>query len=196
MLRRLGVRGKILATLAVPVLVLVLGAGYLVAAAYDTWQYSRLQSSYLGAAVVQDELIEALQEERWTSVSVATGRAVSAAELDEARKATDDALSKRERALRQMDLSDSVVVNKTMAEAARASEPAAIALTRSLVDQRVSWGTTGGGQNKTTANKLDVRDVDSRVVLTTNNVTNLDIYDFFVTRRRRHKCIRCETWGK
>ncbi len=145
MLRRLGVRGKILATLAVPVLVLVLGAGYLVAAEYDTWQYSRLQSSYLGAAVVQDELIEALQEERWTSVSVATGRAVSAAELDEARKATDDALSKRERALRQMDRkSDSVVVNKTMAEAARASEPAAIALTRSLVDQRVSWGTTGG----------------------------------------------------
>ncbi|NKX92603.1 HAMP domain-containing protein [Sanguibacter hominis ATCC BAA-789] len=146
MLRRLGVRGKILATLAVPVLVLVLGAGYLVVVAYDTWQYSRLQSSYLGAVVVQDELIGALQEERWTSVSVATGRTAYAAELGEARKATDDAISKLDRALRQMDRkSDSAAVNETMAEAVRAREPAAIALARSLVDQRVNWGTTGGG---------------------------------------------------
>ncbi len=146
MLRRLGVRGKILATLAVPVLVLVLGAGYLVVVAYDTWQYSRLQSSYLGAVVVQDELIGALQEERWTSVSVATGRTAYAAELGEARKATDDAISKLDRALRQMDRkSDSAAVNETMAEAVRAREPAAVALARSLVDQRVNWGTTGGG---------------------------------------------------
>ena len=44
--------------------------------------------------------------------------------------------------------------------------------TTGSISPDAGWGTTGGGQNKTTANKLDVRDVDSRVVLTTNNVTN------------------------
>jgi len=146
MLRRLGVRGKILATLAVPVLVLVLGAGYLVVSAYDTWQYSRLQASYLGAVAVQDELISALQQERWTSVAVATGRTAYAKGLDEARKATDDAVSKLDRALRQMDRkSDNAAVNETMARAVQSREPAQIELARSLVDERIGWGTSGGG---------------------------------------------------
>ncbi|PFG36728.1 signal transduction histidine kinase [Flavimobilis soli] len=146
MLRRLGVRGKILATLAVPVLVLVLGAGYLVVSAYDTWQYSRLQTSYLGVVVVEDDLIDALQQERWSSVAVATGRTAFVKDLAAARKATDDAVSKLDRALRQMDRkSDNAAVNETMARAVQTRQPEQLALARSLVDERIGWGTSGGG---------------------------------------------------
>ena len=64
MLRRLGVRGKILATLGVPVLVLVVAFGLLSLRAFDTFDQARLQNRFVSLVAGQERFIAAMQNER------------------------------------------------------------------------------------------------------------------------------------
>src|SRR5665811_1490839 len=67
MLRRLGIRGKILAVLAVPLLVLFTAAGILSAQAWDQSRRAAAVQTLLTALGDSRELVGALQVERDTS---------------------------------------------------------------------------------------------------------------------------------
>jgi len=91
MLRRLGIRGKVLAALAGPVLALMLIAGLL------SWQSASVARSSGDSGVIADLLIPhadvviALQGERTQATALAAGR--SGSDVDTARAATDRAIA-------------------------------------------------------------------------------------------------------
>ncbi|MBD9699235.1 nitrate- and nitrite sensing domain-containing protein [Flavimobilis sp. GY10621] len=97
MLRRLGVRGKILVTLGVPVLVLVVAFGLLSLRAFDTFDQARLQNRFVSLVAGQERLIGAVQNERDTAMRIAHLGAAAPEELKaalETAQATTDAALK------------------------------------------------------------------------------------------------------
>ncbi|GAA2518665.1 ATP-binding protein [Rarobacter incanus] len=91
MLRRLSVRGKILATLAVPIIVLIAAAAIVavqsVTSALDGRQYEKLART----TPVHDELMAAIQNEYSLTLDKISGGKVDAEDLSTARAATDKA---------------------------------------------------------------------------------------------------------
>lgn len=89
MLRRLSVRGKILATLAVPIIVLIAATALIavqaVTAALDGRQYELLART----TPVHDELMAAIQNEFTTTLRVVDGEEVPEDEFAQARATTD-----------------------------------------------------------------------------------------------------------
>ncbi|WP_278235591.1 nitrate- and nitrite sensing domain-containing protein [Isoptericola sp. AK164] len=110
MLRRLGVRGKILATLAVPIFVLML------AAAYISW--GALQDAV--SADQTSELVDSLEAQDAAGTAVATERALAIAALNgadgameqlvAAQEQTDEAVDARDEELRALE-TDALSVN-------------------------------------------------------------------------------------
>ncbi len=89
MFGRLGVRGKILAVVAVPILVLVIAAGAVTFAAARTWDTARNTAQLLTISSASGNLATALESEREASVNFVdsfeqsdTGRRQSAAAVD------------------------------------------------------------------------------------------------------------------
>ncbi|QIK82274.1 ATP-binding protein [Sanguibacter sp. HDW7] len=95
MLRRLGVRGKILATLGVPVLVLIVAFGLLSLRAINTYNQADLQSRFTSLVAGQERFIAAVQNERDTAMRLAYAGSASSTELkaslEEAKVLTDTA---------------------------------------------------------------------------------------------------------
>src|SRR5918997_3530951 len=102
MLRRLGVRGKILATLAVPVFVLTAAAGWL---SYDSLQEdrrARQTSELVDSLKLQDGAGTAAAQERALNIAAMLGVPGMEQQLEAAYEQTDRALDARDAALRSL----------------------------------------------------------------------------------------------
>jgi len=91
MLRKLSVRGKILATLAVPVLVLFIAAAMFSLAAFDDAKVAGQAQGIVDLGPTIETATQALSDER--TVSVNTERGETTAKIVAARKVTDAALA-------------------------------------------------------------------------------------------------------
>ena len=94
MLRRLGIRGKVLAALSVPVLVLVALAGLVSLQSVNEAQTARTVTTLLETIQSSRVAVKALQDERLASMPYSEGNSSEGvvATMNEARKATDDAV--------------------------------------------------------------------------------------------------------
>jgi HAMP domain-containing protein len=110
MLRRLGVRGKILATLAVPIFVLVLAAGFISWGALQEAAEARQTSALVDSLEVQDTAGSAVATERGLAFAALNDVPGAMDALVEAQEQTDEALDGRDAALRELDL-DALSVN-------------------------------------------------------------------------------------
>jgi len=110
MLRRLGVRGKILATLGVPVLVLIVALGLLSARAFGDYGDARTQNRFTSLVAGQERFISAVQNERDTALRLAFAGASAPAELVEgleaAKQMSDMARAAFNQALEGAELTD------------------------------------------------------------------------------------------
>ncbi|WHP16428.1 sensor histidine kinase [Cellulomonas sp. ES6] len=104
MLRRLGIRAKVLAVLAVPVLVLLLAAGYIAAQSVDEARTAATVRDIVATLPQYSRAAQALQQERTLSVQEASDSALGG-NLTVSRSATDDAIAALGVALRSVDLS-------------------------------------------------------------------------------------------
>ncbi|QZN85450.1 nitrate- and nitrite sensing domain-containing protein [Cellulomonas sp. C5510] len=104
MLRRLGIRAKVLAVLAVPVLVLLLAAGYIAAQSVAEARTAATVRDIVATLPQYSRAAEALQQERTLSVQQASDSALGG-NLTVSRSATDDAVAALGVALRSVDLS-------------------------------------------------------------------------------------------
>lgn len=108
MLRRLGVRGKILATLGVPVLVLVVAFGLLSLRAVNTYDQARLQNRFVSLVAGQERFIAAVQNERDTAMRLAHLGAAAPEELkaalETAQATTDTAIKSFSAAMADAEL--------------------------------------------------------------------------------------------
>lgn len=106
MLRRLSVRGKILAALAVPVLVLFAAAAIISAQAIGSARDASQTSALVGALAAQDAAGTEIAAERTYSFLDATaGTEDSEAQMMAQREKTDKALDARDRAYEKLDTS-------------------------------------------------------------------------------------------
>jgi signal transduction histidine kinase len=103
MLRWLGVRGKILATLAVPVLVLAIAAAWISYGSLVTAQRAGQTSDVVDLLAVQDRAGSAVAAERSLSIAMSLGVPGAREQYDAAHAETDEALAERDRALRSAD---------------------------------------------------------------------------------------------
>jgi len=106
MLRRLSVRGKILAALAVPVLVLFVAAAYISSQAIAVTRDARAVHSLTAVFASQDAFLDAVQQERFAT-GEATSQGAGADAVDNVKKArnlTNTTLANRDKALRSLDL--------------------------------------------------------------------------------------------
>lgn len=101
MLRKLSVRGKILATLAVPVLVLFIAAAMFSLAAFDDARVARQAEGVVDLGPMIETATQALSDER--TVSVNTERGETTAKIVAARKVTDAALAELATAFEAVD---------------------------------------------------------------------------------------------
>jgi signal transduction histidine kinase len=99
MLRWLGVRGKILATLAVPVLVLAVAAAWISYDSLTTAQRAGQTSEVVDLLAVQDRAGSAVAAERSLSVAMSLGIPGAGEQYEAAHAETDAALEERDRAL-------------------------------------------------------------------------------------------------
>lgn len=104
MLRRLGIRAKVLAVLAVPVLVLLLTAAYITQQAVGEARTAATVSDVVDVLPLYARTAEALQQERTISMQLVGDRAVGGS-IQATREATDTSVSALETALRDVDLS-------------------------------------------------------------------------------------------
>ncbi|MCG7285168.1 nitrate- and nitrite sensing domain-containing protein, partial [Cellulomonas sp. ACRRI] len=104
MLRRLGIRTKVLAVLALPVLVLLLTAAFITAQSVGEARTAGTVRDVVTTMPLYARAAEALQQERTLSVQQATDAALGG-NLSAARSATDDAVAALGTALRDIDLS-------------------------------------------------------------------------------------------
>jgi anti-sigma regulatory factor (Ser/Thr protein kinase) len=104
MLRRLGIRTKVLAVLALPVLVLLLTAAYITTQSVGEARTAATVRDVVTTMPLYARAAEALQQERTLSVQQATDAALGGS-LSAARSATDDAVAALGTALRDIDLS-------------------------------------------------------------------------------------------
>lgn len=104
MLRRLGIRTKVLAVLALPVLVLLLTAAYITAQSVGDARTAANVSDIVDVLPQYARTAEALQQERTLSVQTVTGEALGG-NLDVARGATDEAIAALDAGLAEVALS-------------------------------------------------------------------------------------------
>ncbi|WP_309134025.1 ATP-binding protein [Cellulomonas sp.] len=100
MLRRLGIRAKVLAVLAVPVIVLLAAGSFISVEALSDLRYARATQTVVRTLDALTPLSAALQQER--TLSLAGG---DEQQLAAAREATDDALAATREVTAQIDLS-------------------------------------------------------------------------------------------
>ncbi|WP_277213472.1 sensor histidine kinase [Isoptericola croceus] len=103
MLRRLGVRGKILATLAVPIFVLLLAATYISWGALQAAIQADQTSGLVDSLELQDRAGTAMARERALSVAVLNDVEGARDQLVEAQEQTDEAVDARNAALSALD---------------------------------------------------------------------------------------------
>lgn len=103
MLRRLGVRGKILATLAVPIFVLLLAATYISWGALQDMIQSNQSSGLVDSLELQDRAGTAMAAERALSVAALNDVEGAMDQLVEAQEQTDEAVDARNEALAALD---------------------------------------------------------------------------------------------
>ena len=103
MLRRLGIRGKVLAALSVPVLVLTLLAGIVSLESIREVQAANSAATLLVALQESYDVVAALQAERRESVTYGAGRADGSQGKDDARDVVDDAIVAMNRAIDRVD---------------------------------------------------------------------------------------------
>jgi len=135
MLRRLGIRGKVLAALGVPVLVLVLLAGLVSWQSVQQTRAAQTVTNLLGAVADAGTVGSALQTERGSSASLAAAAAAPEARtaLDAARAVTTTALATLEASLAETDTATlDPAVRASVADLSRAL--AGLAEVRALVD--------------------------------------------------------------
>ena len=106
MLRRLGIRGKVLAALSVPVLVLFMMAGLLSWQSIERAQTARTVTSLLAALQDSRELALALELERALSMSLVRGSLADPAELETARADVNQAIGSTFHAINAVELDD------------------------------------------------------------------------------------------
>ncbi|QGQ18185.1 HAMP domain-containing protein [Cellulomonas sp. JZ18] len=99
MLRRLGIRAKVLAVLAVPVIVLLAAGSFISVEALRDLRYARATQTVVRALDAMAPLSAALQQERTLSLTVA-----DPTQLGPAREATDDALAEVREVTADLDL--------------------------------------------------------------------------------------------
>src|SRR5690554_1120631 len=107
MLRRLGIRGKVLAALSVPVLVLFLLAGLLSWQALQDVRSTRAVQDVLDALEQSRLLAQAIQDERAASIEFLgplRQAALATTDIEAVREATATALSRYRRAAREVDM--------------------------------------------------------------------------------------------
>jgi len=105
MLRRLGVRGKILATLAVPIFVLALTAGWITWQSLQENRSAEQTAALMESLELQDDAGSAVAAERATNIAADKGIPGAKKALVEAQEATDRALDARDEALEVLDTS-------------------------------------------------------------------------------------------
>jgi signal transduction histidine kinase len=104
MLRRLGIRAKVLAVLALPVIVLLLTAGFITVQSVGEARTAGTVSEVVAVLPAYARAAEALQQERTLSVQKA-GDDDLGGNINASRSATDDAIAALGVALRDVDLS-------------------------------------------------------------------------------------------
>ncbi|WP_431838736.1 nitrate- and nitrite sensing domain-containing protein [Cellulomonas sp. Y8] len=104
MLRRLGIRTKVLAVLALPVLVLLLTAAYITTQSVGEARTAANVSDVVDVLPLYARTAEALQQERTLSVQTVSGDALGG-NLRVAREATDESIAALDAALAEVDLS-------------------------------------------------------------------------------------------
>ena len=104
MLRRLGIRGKVFAALAMPVLVLFAAATFISWQSIESAQVARATSAMVGTGGDFAPLVQAIQNERQLSVAVAAAPGSMTAELAAARAATDAASVRFSAAVAAIDI--------------------------------------------------------------------------------------------
>lgn len=105
MLRRLGVRGKILATLAVPIFVLALTAGWITWQSLQENRSAEQTAALMDSLELQDDAGSAVAAERATNIAAEMGIPGAKKALVKAQEATDHALDARDEALELLDTS-------------------------------------------------------------------------------------------
>ena len=105
MLRRLGVRGKILATLAVPIFVLALTAGWITWQSLQENRSAEQTAALMESLELQDEAGSAVAAERATNIAADMGIPGAKKALVKAQEETDRALDARDAALEVLDTS-------------------------------------------------------------------------------------------
>ncbi len=106
MLRRLGVRGKILATLAVPIFVLALAASWITWQSWRDSQTAEQTAALMRSLELQDVSGSAVAEERGLNIGATLGLPGAEKALPEAQEATSDALAARDEAFVALDTSN------------------------------------------------------------------------------------------
>ncbi|ADG76057.1 integral membrane sensor signal transduction histidine kinase [Cellulomonas flavigena DSM 20109] len=101
MLRRLGIRAKVLAVLAVPMIVLLVAGAYISYSAIQDLRYARATQTVVRTLDALSPLTAAFQQERILSLTGATPEDVAAA-----RQRTDSALADARRVTAELDLGE------------------------------------------------------------------------------------------
>ena len=105
MLRRLGVRGKILATLAVPIFVLALTAGWITWQSLQENRSAEQTAALMESLELQDAAGSAVAAERATNIAASLGIPGAKKALVKAQETTDQVLDQRDEALEVLDIS-------------------------------------------------------------------------------------------
>jgi signal transduction histidine kinase len=138
MLRRLGIRGKVLAALSVPVVVLFLLAGLVSWQAIQEVRSTRAVQDVLEALEQSRLLAQSLQEERSVSLALfgpAAAEVSATTDLESVRQATDTALNRFQRAAREIDFDALDPTTKATFDGMNA-QLGALRSTRAFVDVR------------------------------------------------------------
>jgi hypothetical protein len=117
MLRRLGIRTKVLAVLAVPVLVLLALSAFISIQSFDQARTAAAVEDVVRTLPQYARLAEALQQERTLSMQSVSGSPLSGS-IQASRKGTDDAMAALEQAVADLDVSP---LDARVAEAVAAS---------------------------------------------------------------------------
>ncbi len=103
MLRRLGVRGKILATLAVPIFVLAMVAVWISGTSFQEMRQAEQTSDLIASLEAQDRAGTAFAAERALNIAASIGIPGAAEQLEAAQEETDAAVAARDEILRSLE---------------------------------------------------------------------------------------------
>ena len=148
MLRRLGVRGKVLATLAMPILVLALAAGWVSWTSLQSSTVARQTSQLVGSLAEQDSAGSAFAAERSLNIAASMGVPGATDGLAAAVKQTDAALDARAAAFAKADTSAldprvRAAVAKTVGDRDRINQLQQQVLARTISEQEATTAYSG-----------------------------------------------------